>query len=135
MSDLQHKSNKTMDNPGCPFSYRQSDLLRDQEDPSPVPLQCDASVPASALVKNAVKSGPTKGGGSINLPPPGAAWTQQSTATADACAPLHTTTEFTPIFAPLQKSAPQGIGNGITAAICASINLAALADSSDDFVR
>jgi hypothetical protein len=54
---------------------------------------------------------------------------------ANACAPLPTTTEVTPILAPLQKSAPQGIGNGSTAAIHASIDAAAFADSGDNNVE
>jgi hypothetical protein len=48
-----------------------------------------------------------------------------------ACAPPHTT-EVTPILAPLQKSAPQRIGNGTNAAIRASIDAAALANSGSD---
>jgi hypothetical protein len=48
-----------------------------------------------------------------------------------ACAPP-CTTEVTPILAPLQKSAPQGIGNGTSAAIHASIDAAALANSGSD---
>jgi hypothetical protein len=135
MSDLQHKSNKTMDNSGCLSSGHQSGSLRGQGDPSPIPPQCAASVPTTAIVKNAVKSCGTKGGKSVNLPPSGAAQTRQSAATADAYTPLPTATEVTPIFAPLQKSAPQGIGNGSTAAIHASINAAALADSGDNNVK
>ncbi len=76
-----------------------------------------------------------RGGQSVDLPPSGAARTRQSAATADACAPLSTTTEVTPILAPLQKSMPQGIGDGSTFAIPASINAAALADSGDDNVE
>jgi hypothetical protein len=75
------------------------------------------------------------GGQSVNLHPSGAARTQQSAATADACAPLPTTTEVTPILAPLQKSMPQEIGNGSTSTIPASINAAALANSGDDNVE
>ncbi len=101
----------------------------------PIPPQCAASVPASAVVANAVESHCIKGGKSVNLPPSGAAWTRQSAATADACAPLPTTTEVTPILAPLQKSTPQGIGNGSTAAIHASINAAALVDSGNDNIK
>ncbi len=56
-------------------------------------------------------------------------------ATADACAPLPNTTEVTPILVPLQKFAPQGIGNGSTAAIHASINAAALANSGNNNVE
>jgi hypothetical protein len=123
-----------MDNSGRPSSGCQSSL-RGREDPSPVPPQCAASVPASAVVKNAVKSRRAKGGKFVNLPPSGAARTRQSAAMADACAPLPTTTEVTPILAPLQKSALQGIGNGSTAAIRASIDAAALVNFSDDNVE
>jgi hypothetical protein len=63
-----NKSNKTMDDSGCPSSGRQSGSLRGLEDPSPVPPQRTASV-----VKNAVKSCHTRGGKSVNLPPSGAA--------------------------------------------------------------
>ncbi len=135
MSDLQHKSNKTMDNSGCPSSGHHSGSLREQEDPSPIPPQCTASVPASAVVENAVKSRRTKGGKSVNLSPSGAARTWQSAATANACAPLPTTTEVTPILSPLQKPMPQEIGNGSTAAIHASINAVALANSGDNNVE
>jgi hypothetical protein len=118
-----------------PSSGCQSGSLRGQEDPSSIPPQRTASVPASAVIKNAVKSHHTKGGKSVNLPPCGAAHTWQSTATAIACAPLPTTTEVTSILAPLQKSAPQGIGNRSTAAIRASIDAAALADSGNNNVE
>jgi hypothetical protein len=124
-----------MDNSGCPSSGHQSGSLRGQEDPSPVPPQCAASVPVSAVVKNADKSHRTKGGKSVNLSPSIAAWTWQSTPMADACALIPTTTEVTPILAPSRKSAHQGIGNGSTAAIHASIDPVALADSSDDNVK
>ncbi len=113
-----------MDNSSCPSSSCQSGSLIGLEDPSPIPPQCAASD-----VKNAVKSRCTRGSKSINLPPSGAARTRQSSA----CAPLPTTTEVTPpIVAPFQKYTPQGIGNGSIAAIYASINAAALADSRDD---
>jgi hypothetical protein len=49
---------------------------------------------------------------------------------AIACAPP--TIEVTLIPAPLQKSAPQRISNRSTAAICASIDAAALSDSGND---
>jgi hypothetical protein len=69
------------------------------------------------------------GGKSINLTPSGAAQTWRF----DACAPLPTTTKVTPpIVAPLQKAAPQGIGNGSIATIRVSINAAALTDSSNN---
>jgi hypothetical protein len=110
-------------------------LLRGQEDPSPTHPQCAASVPASAVVKNAVKSRCTKGGKSVNLPQSGATQTWQSAATANACAPLPTTTEVTPILAPFEKSVPQGISNGRTAAIRAFINAAALVDSGDNNIK
>ncbi len=55
---------------------------------------------------------------------------QRSSAPAVACAPP--TIEVTLILAPLQKSVPQRIDNRSTAAICASINAVALADSGDD---
>jgi hypothetical protein len=71
-----------MDNSRCPSSGCQSGSLRGQEDPSPVPPQCTASVPASAVVKNAVKSRRTKGGKSVNSPPSSAAQTWQFAATA-----------------------------------------------------
>ncbi len=135
MSNLQHKSNKTMDNSSCPSSGHQSSSLREQEDPSPIPPQCATSVPASAVVENAVKSCRTKGGKSVNLPMSGAAWTRQSATMADACAPLSTTTEVTPILAPLGKSALQGIGNKSNAAIRASIDAAALVDSGNNNVE
>jgi hypothetical protein len=113
-----------MDDSGCPSSGCQSGSLRGLGDPSPVPPQCAASV-----VKNAVKSRRTRGGKSVNLPPSGAARTRQS----DACAPLPSTTEvIPPILAPLQKYTPQGIGNGSIAAIRASIDAVALAESSND---
>jgi hypothetical protein len=82
MSDSQHKFNKTMDNSGCPSSSHQSGSLRGQGDPSPVPPQHAASVPTSAVVKNAVKFRHTGGGKSINLPLSGTAWTWQSAAMA-----------------------------------------------------
>ena len=77
-------------------SSRQSGSLRGQEDPSPVPPRRAASVPVSAIGKNAVISRRTKGGKSANLPPSGTAWTQSAAATtAD-------TFEVTPILvAPL----------------------------------
>ncbi len=55
---------------------------------------------------------------------------RQSSASAVACAPP--TIEVTLILAPLQQSAPQRIGNKSTAAIRASIDAVALADSGDD---
>jgi hypothetical protein len=112
-----------MDNYGCPSSGCQSGSLRGLEDPSSAPPQCTASV-----VKSAVKYRRTRGGKS-DLPPSGAARTRQS----NACTPPPPTTEVTPpIIAPLQKSTPQGIDNGSIAAIRASIDAAALADSSND---
>ncbi len=69
MSDSPHKSNKTMDNSGCPSSGRRSGSLRGLEDPFPIPPQRAASV-----VKNSVKSRRTGGGKSVNVPPSGAAW-------------------------------------------------------------
>jgi hypothetical protein len=47
------------------------------------------------------------------------------------CAPPRTT-EVTPILAPLQKFAPQGIGNRTSAVIRASINAVALVDSGGE---
>jgi hypothetical protein len=124
MSDSPHKTNKTMDHSGCPSSGHQSGSLKGLEDPSPTPPQRAASV-----IKNAVKSRYTRGVKSVNLPPSCAARTRQS----DACAPLPTTTEVTPpIVTPLQKFAPQGIGNRSIAAVRASINAVALANSSED---
>ncbi len=55
---------------------------------------------------------------------------QRSSVPAVDCAPP--TIEVTLILAPLRKFAPQRISNGSTAAICASIDAAALADSDDD---
>jgi hypothetical protein len=69
VSDLQHKSNKTMDNSSCPSSGHQSGSLRGQEDPSPIPPQCATSIPVSAVIKNAVQSRRTKGGGSPSIYP------------------------------------------------------------------
>ena len=81
----------------------------------------------SAVGKNAVISRRTKGGKSVNLPPSGAAWTRSAAATtAD-------TFEVTPILvAPLRKSAPQGIPNGDTATVKASIDAAVLANSDNN---
>ena len=81
----------------------------------------------SAVGKNAVISRRTKGGKSVNLPPSGAAWTRSAAATtADAF-------EVTPILvAPLRKSAPQGIPDGDTATVKASIDAAVRANSDDD---
>ncbi len=81
MSHSRHKYNKPW-TILVASSGRQSGSLRGQEDPSPVPPQRAASVPASAVVEHAVKSRRTKGGKSVNLPPSGAAWTWQSAAMA-----------------------------------------------------
>jgi hypothetical protein len=81
VSHSRHKYNKPWTIPVA-SSGRQSGSLRGQEDPSPVPPQCAASVPASAVVEHAVKSRRTKGGKSVNLSPSGAAWTWQSAAMA-----------------------------------------------------
>ncbi len=120
-----------MDKSSRPTSSRQSCSRSEQQDPSPVPPKCSASVPTSGVVGNAVISRRTTGGKSINLPLSGAAWTQQSATMDVACAPP-CTTEVTPILAPLQKFTPQGIGNGTSAVIRASMDAAALADSGSD---
>jgi hypothetical protein len=81
----------------------------------------------SAVGKNAVISHRTIGGKPVNLPLSGAAWTRSAAATmADAF-------EVTPtLVAPLRKSAPQGILDGDTATVKASIGAAVLANSDDD---
>ncbi len=72
-----------------------------------------------------------RGRESINLPPSGAASTQQSAGIAVACAPV--TIEATPILGPSQNSMPRAIGKGSCASIRASIDAAALeADSGND---
>ena len=116
-----------MDKSNCLSSGRQSGSLRGQEDPSPVPPRRAASVPVSAVGKNAVISRRTKGGKSVNLPPSGAAWTRSAaTTTAD-------TFEVTPILiTPLQKSMPRGIPDGDAATVKASIDAAVLANSDND---
>jgi hypothetical protein len=108
-------------------SGRRSGSLRGQEDPSPVPPRRTASVPVSAVSRNAVISRRTIGGKPVNLPPSGAAWTRSAAATtADAF-------EVTPILvAPLRKSASQGIPDGNTATVKASIDAAVLANSDND---
>jgi hypothetical protein len=129
MSDLPHKSNKTMDNSGCPSSGCQSGSLRGLEDPSPVPPRRTASVPASVFLE--MLSFPVvPRGGSLSIDPRQALFGSTSSAPAVACAPP--TIEVTLILAPLQKSAPQRIDNRSTAVICASIDTAALADSGND---
>ncbi len=116
-----------MDKSDCLSSGRQSGSLRGQEDPSPIPTRRAASVPVSAIGKNAVISRRTIGGKPVNLPPSGAAWTRSAAVTtADAF-------EVTPILvAPLRKSAPQGIPDGDTATVKASIDAAVLANSDDN---
>ncbi len=116
-----------MDKSDCLSSGRRSGSLRGQEDPSPIPPRRTASVPVSAVGRNAVISHCTKGGKSVNLPPSGAAWTRSAAATtADSF-------EVTPILvAPLRKSAPRGIPDRDAATVKASIDASVLANSDDN---
>jgi hypothetical protein len=108
------------------LSNHRSAPLRGQEDSSPIPTQCIASVPASGVVGNAVISQQTRGGKSVNLPPSGAARTQQSDAATASAASL----EVTPIPSPSRKSAPQLIPCNVSIADTrAYIDAADLADS------
>ena len=93
--DKNHKKNMDKSD-HCLTSTHRSAPLRGQEDSSPIPTQCVASVPASGVVGNAIISQQTRGGKSVNLPPSGTARTQQSAAATAPAASL----EVTPIPAP-----------------------------------
>ena len=91
--------------------------LRGQEDPSPIPTQRLASVPASGVVGNAVITG-------------GTTWTRQSSASTVSAA----SSEVTPISASSRKSTPEDIpGNVSIAANRAFIDAAVPADSGVDY--
>jgi hypothetical protein len=65
---MPHKSNKTMDDSGCPSSSHLSGSLRGLEDPSPSPINM------LHLLSKTLSSPVVPGGGkSVNLPPFGAA--------------------------------------------------------------
>ena len=119
-----------MDESGPPSSARRSGSRHGRQPPPPFPPQRSVSTRTSCAVGTAVGARRTTGGKAVNLPPSGAARTRRSSALAANHAPP--TTEVTPIPAPQRKPAPKLITHGDSAAIRASIDIAALENSSDD---